>query len=84
MLLFLKERGTIPMQEEKQILDGIRIILENGWIVKSDELIKYFDLLGLNEKSRVNEENLKFLEFIYLVGRLFEIDIVKLKEYFDV
>ena len=72
------------MQEEKQILDGIRIILENGWIVKSDELIKYFDLLGLNEKSRVNEENLKFLEFIYLVGRLFEIDIVKLKEYFDV
>ena len=80
----MKERGTIPMQEEKQILDGIRIILENGWIVKSDELIKYFDLLGLNEKSRVNEENLKFLEFIYLVGRLFEIDIVKLKEYFDV
>lgn len=80
----MKERGTKPMQEEKQILDGIRIILENGWIVKTDELIKYFDLLKLRDKSQVVEENLKFLEFTYLMGRLFDIDIVKIKKYFDV
>jgi phosphoribosyl-dephospho-CoA transferase len=72
------------MQEEKQILDGIRIILDNGWIVKTDELLDYFELLKLREKSNVVEENLKFLEFIYLLGRLFDIDIVKLQTYFDV
>jgi hypothetical protein len=33
LLLFLKERETRPMIEEKQILDGILIILQNGWIV---------------------------------------------------
>ena len=72
------------MQEEKQILDGIRIILENGWIVQTEELLDYFDLLKLREKSGVVEENLKFLEFIYLLGRLFDVDIVKLQSYFDV
>lgn len=78
MLRFLKDRGTKPMQEEKQILDGLRVILDNGWIVKTDELLKFFDLLGVRTKSMVVEENLKFLEFIYLVARLFEIDITKM------
>ena len=32
-LQFIKNRDTKPMQEEKQILDGIHIILENGWVV---------------------------------------------------
>jgi|TARA_B110001450_G_C17536006_1_gene446614 hypothetical protein len=32
----------------------------------------------------VVEENLKFLEFIYLVARLFEIDITKMQDFFDV
>jgi len=32
----------------------------------------------------VVEENLKFLEFIYLVSRLFEIDITKIQDFFDV
>ena len=72
------------MQEEKQILDGLRVILDNGWIVKTDELLKFFDLLGVRTKSMVVEENLKFLEFIYLVARLFEIDITKMQEFFDV
>lgn len=72
------------MQEEKQILDGIHIILENGWVVQTDELLTYFDLLGLRDKSRVNEENLKFLEFVYLVCRLFDADIIKVQEYFEV
>jgi hypothetical protein len=66
------------MLEEKQILDGIHIILSNGWIVQTDELLKYFDLLELRQKSVVTEENLKFLEFIYLMGRLFDVDMTKL------
>lgn len=33
LLLFMKERGTKPIVEEKQILDGIKIILDNGWLV---------------------------------------------------
>ena len=83
VLKFLKERGGIPMQEEQQILDGLKIILDNGWVITSDELLKYLELLGIKDKSRVCEENLKFLEFIYLVGRLFEVDILKLQEYFE-
>ena len=71
------------MQEEQQILDGLKIILDNGWVITSDELLKYLELLGIKDKSRVCEENLKFLEFIYLVGRLFEVDILKLQEYFE-
>ena len=71
------------MQEEMQILDGIKIILENGWTVKTDELLKYFDLLGLRDKINVIEENLLFLEFIYLISRLFEIETEKIKIYFE-
>ena len=84
MLGFLKERETFPTLEEKQILDGVYIILQNGWIVQTDELIDYFRILGLKEKSNVTEENLKFLEFIYLLGRLFDIDMTKLQEFFEV
>lgn len=38
------------MQEEKQILDGIKIILDNGWIINTDELLQFFESLGLREK----------------------------------
>ena len=72
------------MQEEMQILDGIQIILENGWIVKTDEMMRYFELLGIADKSAVAEENLKFLEFVYLIGRLFEVDSDQIKKYFGV
>jgi len=53
--------------------------LENGWLLQTEELLQYFDLLGLKEKNPgAREENLKFLEFIYLLGRLFDINIIKL------
>ena len=75
----MKDRGTKPMQEEKQILDGIYIILQNGWIIQTEELLQYFDLLGLKNKNPgAREENLKFLEFVYLLGRLFDINMVLL------
>jgi hypothetical protein len=33
VLQFLKERGTTPTQEEMQIMDGLHIFLENGWLI---------------------------------------------------
>ena len=67
------------MQEEMQILDGILIILENGWVVKTAELLRYLELLCLPSKSQVCEENLKFLEFIYFLGNVFDIDMNQLR-----
>ena len=61
--------------EEKQILDGIKIILDNGWIMHTQELIKFFETLDIKSKLGVSVENLKFLEFIYVLCRLFEADI---------
>lgn len=47
VLGLIKARGLQPLVEEKQIMDGIKIILENGWIVKQDELLVFFESLGL-------------------------------------
>jgi len=41
-LAFLKERGTKPLKEERQILDGLKIILDNGWNLNTKELLEYF------------------------------------------
>jgi hypothetical protein len=60
-LQFVKERKTQPLLEEKQILDGIKIILENGWTVETEEMLEYLDLLSIKDKSMVVEENLMFL-----------------------
>ena len=43
-------RKAIPIAEEKQILDGVQIILQNGWTVEIEELYKLFDLLNLSKK----------------------------------
>lgn len=84
VLQFMKERNTKPVQEEKQILDGIKIILENGWILQTEEMLKFFDSLGLRQKLTVSTENLMFLEFIYLLCRVFDIDTTRIQDYFDV
>ena len=124
LLLFMKERNTKPIVEEKQILDGIKIILDNGWVLQTEELLEFFNILGLREKvvgmtdlgdknpfaagsnrpslttvakrfknmdrSELNSydgvqvENLKFLEFIYLLVMLFDIDVLEMQHYFGV
>lgn len=84
VLQFVKERNSKPVKEEKQILDGIKIILDNGWIMQTEELIKFFDTLSLREKLVVNTENLMFLEFIYILCRLFDIDPTRIQHFFDV
>ena len=48
------------------------------------EILKFFDTLGLRQKLTVSTENLMFLEFIYLLCRVFDIDATCIQEYFDV
>ena len=57
MLVFIKERTDHhPLAEEKQLLDCLKIVLDNGWTVGRDELLQIFELLDLRNKVIVNEE----------------------------
>jgi hypothetical protein len=42
-----KTQGTIPVAEEKQILDALKIVLENGYTIGQIEILQIFDLIGL-------------------------------------
>ena len=33
LLTFIKERGALPVAEEKQILDALKIVLDNQWVL---------------------------------------------------
>lgn len=74
----MKERKSKPVMEEKQILDGIKIILENGWILETKEVLQFFESLNLKQKIQLSVNNLMFQEFIYLVCRLFEVDLTQI------
>ena len=82
LLQFIKERDSLPVAEEKQILDGIKLILDNGYIVRDQEILQIFDFVGLKGKIKINEENLTFLEFIYLIAKLFKINLSAIQDYF--
>ena len=87
LLKFLKERrgppgGTaLPVAEEKQILDAIKIVLENGYCLGDFELLEIFDLIGLKGglPQLEDEDQQPFKEFIYYLGRLFKVDMDSLK-----
>ena len=68
MLLFIKERDGHPLAEEKQLLDCLKLVLDNGWTVGTEELLKLFDLLELKQKVVVSEEFSAFIEFCILVS----------------
>ena len=79
----MKERESLPVAEEKQILDGIKVVLDNEWTLRESELLEIFDMAGLRKGSiEVSEKNLTFLEFIYLVAKLFRIDMRTIQDYF--
>mmetsp|Transcript_23985 Transcript_23985/g.36822 ORF Transcript_23985/g.36822 Transcript_23985/m.36822 type:complete len:85 (+) Transcript_23985:3057-3311(+) len=82
MLAFLKDRGTKPLKEEKQILDGLKIVLDNGWILNTQEILKYFEALEIKERLKVKEENLKFMEFVYVLCRFLGVNITMIEDYF--
>ena len=82
ILEFMKSRDSKPIQEEKQILDGLKIILDNGWTVSTGEILDFMETLQIKKKLSVREENLKFMEFIYLLSRLFKLDVTLITDYF--
>lgn len=84
LLQWMKERATEPVQEEMQIMDGLFIMLNNGWTVKTEELLQSFDLIDLRSKSQYLQENIKFYEFLQLMANLFEVDLDKLKAFFNI
>jgi hypothetical protein len=68
MLKFIKARKAHPMEAEKQILDGLKVILDNGWVITSAELIEFFDSLKLNSRSSSLIKRTQFLEFMTMVS----------------
>ena len=81
-LAYIGARGVIPLAEEKQLLDGLKLVLDNGWTISTDELIQLFELLGLKKKVFVNENNLGFLEFVYFIAVVFKVDMKVIEDYF--
>jgi len=68
MLKFIKARKAHPMEAEKQILDGIKVILDNGWVIASAELVEFFDSLKLSTRSKSLVNKTQFLEFMTMVS----------------
>lgn len=51
--------------------------------MQTEEIIAFFETIDLRAKLAVNSENLMFLEFIYLMLRLLDIDTARVQHYFD-
>ena len=84
VLNFIKVRGYTPVAEEKMLLDGIKIVLDNGWTVREEEMLELFDLCGLKQKIFISGEHRKFLEFIFVVTENFALDQPTIQQYFEV
>jgi len=68
MLMFIKARKAHPMEAEKQILDGLKVILDNGWVIATAELVEFFDSLKLSTRSSSLVKKTQFLEFMTMVS----------------
>lgn len=58
MLAFLKERDSIPVAEEKMLMDGLKLILDNGWTLGEPEMIQLMEMCGLRNKISIDETHL--------------------------
>ena len=82
VLQFIKERDSIPLAEEKQILDCLNLVLDNGWTIDEADMFKVFDLIDLKGRIEVNNENEDFLKFVNLVGQLLNLGERIIDDYF--
>lgn len=82
MLVYIKERDGHPLAEEKQLLDCLKLVLDNGWTVGTEEMLKLFDMLELNTKVCVTEEFSAFIEFCYLLSMMLKVDTEAIENYF--
>jgi len=71
-----------PKPEEKQILDGIKIILENDWLVATDELLEFFTLIDLRSKHNAATPDAQIEKFLKMLCKEFDIDEQPIDAYF--
>lgn len=74
MLEYIKLRCHIPVAEEKMLLDGLKLVLDNGWTIQTVEFLQLCDLCGLKCKVQVDTEFVGFLEFVFVVSEVFGLD----------
>ena len=55
---------AIPAAEEKQILDAIKIVLENGYCISESEMLEIFDIVGLRALAETCREGDMFIDFV--------------------
>lgn len=82
MMLFIKQRGSNPLAEEKQILDGIKLILDNNWMVTTPEILVFFEVIGLKLKAPNLMQNMEFQQFIESLIKNFEFEEDQIMEFF--
>ena len=76
----------IPAAEEKQILDAIKIVLENGYCVSELEMLEIFDIVGLRNlpESLTKSESEPFMHFLRQLFTVFEFSQESFNEYFGI
>ena len=84
MLEFIRQRDRKekPKPEEKQILDGIKIILENDWLVATDELLEFFNLIDLRSKHNAVTPDVQIEKFLKMLCKEFDLDELPIDAYF--
>ena len=83
VLNYIKDRkDVLPLAEEKQLLDCLKMVLDNEWVIGTDEMIKLFDLLRMKQKVKASEEFTEILRFITLLCLHLKLDIDRVEKYF--
>ena len=84
MLNYIKDRkDVLPLAEEKQLLDCLKMVLDNEWVIGTDEMIRLFDLLRMKQKVKASEEFTEILRFITLMCLHLKLDIDRIEKYFQ-
>ena len=84
VLQYLKSRDSIPVAEEKMLLDGLKLILDNGWTIGEIEIIQLMEMCGLKTKVYMDEKYMAFLEFLFYLSQQFGFDLEKITQQFEV
>ncbi len=50
------------------LLDGLKLILDNGWTIGEIEIIQLMEMCGLKSKVYMDEKYMAFLEFLFYMS----------------
>jgi len=65
-----RKKGVLPLAVEKQVLDAVKICLDNEWYVGKEELETI-----LNDSDQGGQETKQFAEFMQVVAEKLKINI---------